>query len=268
MTVAPTRYPGAGYHRTMSTAIPSQTHQVYESLRAAILRLDVAPGERLSERGLEATYGASRTPSRAALMRLESEGLVAREGRGWIVSPIDLAEIHAISEMRAAVESAGVRYAVARATNDEVEALRGLLEASRPATAEGSDRSGADRGDEEQGVRAGTSFHVELARLSGNAVMVQSVGDSMTRLERTRWLEVRTPEARAQAWSDHLAIVEAIAARDAEMAAALVARHIHGTNERLIQALTAERRRFRGSGLAIVGQVPASANPGGEPEGH
>ncbi|BDZ51263.1 GntR family transcriptional regulator [Frondihabitans sucicola] len=233
----------------------SQTHQVYESLRAAILSLDVAPGERLSERGLETTYGASRTPARAALMRLESEGLVRREGRGWIVTPIDLAEIHAISEMRAAVESAAVRYAVARAGSDDIEALRELLEADRPRDDETGHRT------EELGVRAGTSFHAELTRLSGNAVMAQSVHDSLIRLERTRWLEVRTPEARATAWRDHLAILDAIARRDADGAADLVASHIHGTNERLITALTAERRRFRGNGLAIVGDVPTPADP-------
>jgi DNA-binding GntR family transcriptional regulator len=230
---------------------PSQTHQVYASLRAAILSLETSPGERLSERGLETAYGASRTPARAALMRLEAEGLVAREGRGWIVSPIDLGEVHAISEMRAAVESAAVRYAVERAAPADVAALRALLEADRP---EADEEPGRDS--EARVVRAGTDFHAELTRLSGNAVMTQTVQDALTRLERTRWLEVRTPEARQAAWDDHLAIVDAIARRDADAAASLVERHIHGTNERLIEALTAERRRFRGSGLAIVGDVP------------
>ncbi len=37
--------------------------------------------------------GVSRTSVRTALFRLEAEGLVAREGRGWIVPPIDLVEI-------------------------------------------------------------------------------------------------------------------------------------------------------------------------------
>jgi len=228
----------------------SQTHQVYGSLRTAILSLDVAPGERVSERGLETAYGVSRTPARAALMRLESEGLVRREGRGWIVTPIDLVEIHAISELRAAVEAAAVRYAVERATSDDIDALRELLDADRPPA------EGAGAGSEERGVRAGTSFHAELTRLSGNLVMAQSVDDCLTRLERTRWLEVRTPEARRAAWEDHAAIVEAIGRRDADAAAGLVRSHIHGTDERLITALTADRRRFRGSGLAIVGDRP------------
>ncbi|WP_433862378.1 GntR family transcriptional regulator [Streptomyces sp. L7] len=66
--------------------MPEQPH-VYDRLRSAILDLDRVPGSRITERGLEAELGASRTPLRAALMRLEAEGLVRRDGRGWEVSP-------------------------------------------------------------------------------------------------------------------------------------------------------------------------------------
>ena len=46
----------------------TQTARLYQQVRAAILSLEIAPGERLSERGLEARFGASRTPAHAALM--------------------------------------------------------------------------------------------------------------------------------------------------------------------------------------------------------
>src|ERR1700729_2051346 len=103
----------------------------YRQLRAAILALDVVPGERLTERGLESLLGGSRTPIRAALMRLENEGLTQREGRGWKVTPIDLAEARAIMEYREAVEVAAVRLAVERAGDEELAALRALSEAHR-----------------------------------------------------------------------------------------------------------------------------------------
>ena len=54
----------------------SQMQLVEDRLREAILALDLKPGERLSERQIEARFAASRTPVRAALFRLESEGLV------------------------------------------------------------------------------------------------------------------------------------------------------------------------------------------------
>ncbi|UNA33296.1 GntR family transcriptional regulator [Klebsiella variicola subsp. variicola] len=52
--------------------------------------MDLGPGERLTERWAEASFNASRTPVRAALQKLESEGLVCREGLRWIVAPIDV----------------------------------------------------------------------------------------------------------------------------------------------------------------------------------
>lgn len=221
----------------------SQTLQLYDRLRAAILALDFAPGERITERGLESTFGASRTPARAALMRLETEGLVQREGRGWIVAPIDLREIQALSELRVALESAAVRLAVERASLDDIAAVSELLRTAPPVT------------DEEQGIRAGADFHTELVQLSGNALMVESVRGAMTRLARTRWLEVRTPQARDKARQEHRDVLDAILSRDADAAVELITAHITGTNERLLAALRAEQRRIRGRGLAIVGDT-------------
>lgn len=219
--------------------MPEQSH-VYERLRSAILDLDRVPGSRITERGLEAELGASRTPLRAALMRLEAEGLVRRDGRGWEVSPIDLGEIARLSELRDALETAAARLSAARATDDDLRALRDDLGAYDP-----------DRRDEDA-VGAGASFHVRLAALSGNHFFADSVSAAMTRLARTRWLEVRTADARRTAWEEHRTIVEQLAARDADAAAESIHRHIVGTHERLLAALDADARHLRARGLAIV----------------
>ncbi|MCI0155232.1 GntR family transcriptional regulator [Leifsonia shinshuensis] len=217
-----------------------QSH-VYERLRSGILDLDRVPGSRITERGLEAELGASRTPLRAALMRLEAEGLVRRDGRAWEVSPIDLGEIARLSELRDAVESAGVRLSVARASDDALSALRDALGSFDP-----------DRPNEDA-IGAGADFHVRLAELSGNHFFADTVASAMTRLARTRWLEVRTPEARRTAWEEHRTIVDQVAARDADAAAESIHRHIVGTHERLQAALDADARLLRARGLAIVG---------------
>ncbi len=217
----------------------------HDRLRAAILSLDFVPGERLSERGLEAVLGASRTPIRAALMRLENEGLTMRRGRGWQVTPIDLAEVRAVMEYREALEAAAATLAVERAADEELTALRALAEAHR------------DHDDEETGLRDGGDFHLALARLSRNPFLADGMASALIRLSRTRWLEVRTPQSRAQARDEHLGIVEAVAARDADLAVALVVAHCHGTRDRLLGYLAEERRRLRGRGLAIIESAPA-----------
>jgi DNA-binding GntR family transcriptional regulator len=218
----------------------AQSTQLYDRLRAAILALDLAPGATLTERGLESLFDASRTPARAALTRLETEGLVQREGRGWIVAPIDLGEIQALAELREAIESAAVRLSIERASDQDIDDVSARLSTSRPAF------------DEEEGVRAGGDFHVQLAELSGNPFMVDAVRGAMTRLARTRWLEVRSPQSREKAWDEHAAILAAVRTRNPDLAATLIAEHIRGTNERLLSFLSAEHRRLRGSGLAIV----------------
>jgi DNA-binding GntR family transcriptional regulator len=212
----------------------------YSRLRADILSLELVPGERLSERGLEAVLGASRTPIRAALMRLENEGLTQRAGRGWQVTPIDLTEVRAAMEYREAIESAAVVLAAERAEDVELDALLEIAEAHR------------DRDDEETGLRDGKNFHVALARLSRNRFLVDGMTGALTRLSRTRWLEVRSAEARSQARDEHVAIAKALKARDPDDAVARVVAHNRGTRDRLLTTLTDERRRLRGRGLAIV----------------
>lgn len=212
---------------------------IYERLRAAILELELIPGRRLTERGLETDFGASRTPVRAALMRLEADGLVRREERAWAVTPIDLDEIRALGEMREAVECAAARLSCERAETASIEALAGRLRSAHPSAADA--------------VRLGSDFHADLAGLCGNAFMVSSVQSAMTRLARTRWLEVRTPAAREQAWREHAEILDRIARRDAEGAAAAITAHLRDTHARLVSALDSDRRALGARGLSLVG---------------
>lgn len=219
----------------------SQTAQLYDNLRAAILTLDIAPGERISERGLESRFHASRTPVRAALSRLELEGLISHRGRSWTVTPIDLDEIQALAELRGVLEPAAARLAVERATPESIEEVRAHLDALRPLP------------DELSSIRMGSTFHLDLAALGGNRFMTEAVSDALTRLERTRWIEVRTRAARDVAWQEHSTILDAVADGDADRAADLLLAHIVGTNERLMAFIDGERRRLHGAGMAIVG---------------
>lgn len=235
----------------------------YAALRAAILSFELAPGERLSERGLESVAGGSRTPVRAALLRLAGEGLVRRSGRGWQVTPLDLDEVRAVMEYREALETAAVRLAIERADDDEIEALRLLADAhddegetdagaggtlGAETGREGSARDGTLR---EGTLREGTDFHVALAGLSRNPFLVDGMRQVLTRLLRVRWLSASTPESRELARAEHLEIVASVIARDPERAVALVTAHSRGTRDRLTVFLSEERRRLRGRGIAV-----------------
>lgn len=218
----------------------SQMQQVERQLREMILGLDIGPGEKLTERWIESRFGASRTPVRAALLRLETEGLVSRDGRGWTVSPINLAEIEQIAVYRQAVEAAAARLTAEFDDKSSLEAIEAML-----------DSCGLDTPREEW-HRVGTDFHVELARLSGNEFLFRAVRDAMTRLSRARWLEIRDETASAKAWAEHRSILAALRAGKGDEAADLLARHIGGSRDRLVGSLQAERRGLRARGFAVI----------------
>lgn len=213
--------------------MPTQSDGVYGRLRSGILALERIPGERVSERGLEAALGASRTPVRAALSRLQAEGLVRRDDRGWLIAPLDLDELRQAGEFREAVESAALRLAVERADAAAIDRLDALL-----------DRLPADP---EGGVRWGEEFHTELGALSGNRLLADAIQTAMATLSRTRWLEVVTAESRAERLAEHRAILAALRARDADTAVALAVVHARTSAARAEQLLRGAR------GLRVTG---------------
>src|SRR2546423_11544561 len=106
---------------------------IHDQLRQMILSLDLGPGERLTERWLEGQFQSSRTPIRAALMRLEGEGLVQRDGRNWVVAAIDLGEIESLAEFREPLEVTAVRLARPRPPAADLSAIAGARAACRGA---------------------------------------------------------------------------------------------------------------------------------------
>lgn len=218
----------------------SQMRQVEEQLRDMILGLELGPGERLTERWIEAQFNASRTPIRAALLRLEAEGLVGREGRGWTVSPINLAEIEQIGVYREALEIAALNVTCVLEDRSGVEAIAEMLNSCDTTSTR------------EEWHRVGMDFHIELARLSGNEFLSRGVRDAMQRLSRARWLEVRDADALARAWQQHRAILDAVREGDASQATALMTSHLGGSRSRLIDNLREDRRGLKARGFAVV----------------
>ncbi len=225
--------------------VMSQMLQIHDQLREMILALDLSPGERLTERWLEARFQGSRTPVRAALLRLEAEDLIRRDGRNWIVAPIDLGEIAALAEFREPLDTTAVRLACERATDSDLETVVALLDSCRPDVPR------------EAWHQVGTDFHVELARLSGNDFLLKAIRGVMTRLARARWLEVLTEASRVQAFAEHRRILDLIRRRQPDAAAQEAATHVRATRDRLLHSLSEDRRGLRARGFAITGHVAA-----------
>jgi DNA-binding GntR family transcriptional regulator len=123
-------------HARLSTIIASlrprhETAQdlALEALREAILVGALAPGERLRQEELAATFETSRIPVREALRALSYEGLVRSEpNRGFTVTGLSADEIEEIYELRTVLESHAVRLAIPLLTESDLAELEGLYE--------------------------------------------------------------------------------------------------------------------------------------------
>jgi DNA-binding FadR family transcriptional regulator len=129
--------------------------------------------------------------------------------------------------------------ALTRASRDDLEALAELA---------GSDDSPETP---EHTLDAGTSFHLELARMSANPFLEDAMRGVLTRLYRTRWLEVQSAEARERVHVEHSAIARALLAGDSASAELATIHHLRGTDERLQQSFAADRLRLRASGIPL-----------------
>ena len=139
--------------------------------------------------------------------------------------PIDLDEIAQLAEYRETIETAAVRQVVRRAqTSSSTRSQPSWARAQMRMRPERACRPAATSMCAWQSSRPIRSTARRSPRL-------------LRRLERTRWLEARSPEARGHAHDEHLRILAAVRARDADVAEQLIAEHIRGTHERLRDAL-------------------------------
>jgi DNA-binding GntR family transcriptional regulator len=204
----------------------------YSLILAAIDEGVYRPGDRLVESELADRLGVSRTPVREALQRLETQSLLARDGRSLIVASLDHNQLAELYIVRAELEGLAARLAAKHASIEEVRVLRDMVEADRKLVGEPKALS-----------RANKRFHRQIHLASHNRFLVQQldlVHRSMALLATTS-LEA---EGRGAATiAEHHAIVEAIAAGDGEGANAALRDHISRAFETRLKLDAGDRRR-------------------------
>ena len=103
--------------------------EVYESLRSKIITNTLRPGEILNEKDLIARYGIGRTPLRDVLFKLQEEKLIKTIPRlGSMVTPMDMAEMRELVEVRRELEGFAAHLAAERIVPKQLKALRRILQ--------------------------------------------------------------------------------------------------------------------------------------------
>jgi DNA-binding GntR family transcriptional regulator len=197
--------------------------QVIAALRQAILDFQLKPGQRLVERELIEQLGVSRTTIREALRELTSEGLVTVvPQRGAMVTAPSLDDAVDLYEVRAALESLVAQRFVARATDAEVEALRASVEEIAEVTEQTSDLR--------EVLAAKDRFYKVLITGARSTALQQLVESIQARVQVLRVTSLSEAGRTTETVRELRAVVEAVQARDPELAARLCAEHVRNAS--------------------------------------
>jgi DNA-binding GntR family transcriptional regulator len=203
---------------------PFRTKQsyVYDHLRGAILRCELAPGQRLVIDEIARQLRVSAIPIREALQQLQSEGLVLIEPHvGATVAPISEDEIEEIFAIMEGLEAVAAR-AAARRLDDEAARGLGLIVGEMDAA--------VVKGDHQRWAALNVRLHAAIGEAAGMPLLREMTERVLTRWERLRRFYVQgvlVPRVE-QAQREHHAIVEALVQGDADAADRLVREHNRG----------------------------------------
>ena len=240
-----------------AAAVPSQTARTQARLRELILGGELKAGQRIAELALVERLGASRTPIRLALARLQEEGLLAAlPGGGFAVKDFSEADIHDAIEVRGTLEGLAARFAAERGVTPVLLAdVRDCLACIDAVLAQPvlDDESFAAY------VEQNARFHRLLVEMAGSDVLAHQLERATTLpfASPNGFVLVRTtgPQARdvlVIAQSQHKAVVQAIRQREGTRAEALMREHARIAQQNLQQALQSLQALQRLPGASLI----------------
>lgn len=192
--------------------------QVTRALRQAIVTMQLAPGEMLSEQDLARRFGVSRSPVREALIKLSEAGLVrVLPQRGTQVVKISQAGVEDVRFIREAVECAVVREAAVNVTSAVMTELNASLTRQRRAQRTAST---------EEFLSLDEEFHRLLAEAAKRPAAWQMIEDIKPQMDRVRFLDMAQAMPRHAVLAQHVTIVDAIKAGDSDAAEKAMRHHL------------------------------------------
>ncbi len=195
----------------------SSTQRIVASITTAIAERRLRPGTKLSEQKIADLFKVSRTLVRQALNQLSRDQLVVLEpSRGAFVAVPSVEEAHEVFEVRRVLEADMTRKLCPLITDAQIAQLRAHLEAEKETL---SNANVAGR------TQLLADFHVVLSTMLGNTVRTQMLSELLTRSSLIALMYQSTLSA-TESQADHVAIVDALEARDVTTAVRLTIEHL------------------------------------------
>lgn len=191
---------------------------VFNTLRQAILKGELEPGERLMEIQLAEKLGVSRTPIREAIRKLELEGLVLMIPRkGAEVAKISEKSLRDVLEVRRSLEELAIELACQRMTEEDLDQLEIMQERFKKAVS---------RGDAMTIAESDEAFHDVIYQGTGNDKLVQMLNNLREQMYRYRLEYIKDEDKRQVLLVEHEHIVHALKNRNITEAKTAAREHI------------------------------------------
>lgn len=207
--------------------------RAYSTLREEIIEWKLTPGTVLAEVEQSTRLGVSRTPVREALARLTADGLVETQaGRGLVVTEASVDSVMELFEVREALEERSAALAAQRRDPAVFEQLQREFRESAALIAEPGRHAYYDL------VRR---FDDAVDIAAGNAYLVGALKALRTHLVRIRRVAQDNPQRLAEAAGEHLLIVDAIVAGDADLARTATHIHLHRSLSNILATMASNQ---------------------------
>ena len=201
---------------------------VHERMREEILSCVLKPGALVQENDLAQRYGVSKSPVRDAFLRLEQQGLVeVLPRKGYRIKPISVADAAEMYEMRLLLERACIARAIDQAPDATLDALDVYRKSARAA-------------DLPTWIAYNRAFHVAIAHAGGNARLARTATRIIEEFDRLTWMSIARFDTGGLAAlvAEHVALIDALQARDKRRALAVARDHVEEARDRLLDSLS------------------------------
>jgi DNA-binding GntR family transcriptional regulator len=221
----------------------SLSAQVEAALRQEITLGRLRPGQRISASDYLTSWNVSITPFRDAVRTLQNQGFVTVEPRkGVYVAPMNLKTLREIFELRMALECMAIELATSRADAGEAQRIRAAYVKAGVRLRKGDSTLLADTDE---------AVHDFGRNACGNARLRQLLYSHMDLIQWTQNIAIRKyPESRELALPEHIAIMDAVCARDADRASRAMRTHLDNAYSRMEDRFEAARDARSGEGAS------------------
>ncbi len=205
----------------LENEVKTASDKVFVDIRQAIVEGEIAQGSKISEPELSKKHQVSRATLREALNRLESCHLIERKANvGCRVISLTPEKLDEIYQVRSALEGLACRLAATNMTDDEINQVKALLD-------EHLSTQRVRQGESYYQEEGDLDFHYRIIKGSKNSHLINLLCNELYQLVRMYRVQMGMNGPRvSKAFDEHLAIINAIAARDGELAELLMKRHI------------------------------------------